>query len=72
MKVKVTYSKLMESEIEIDDKFLALTEEGREKLRSAEEYNLEKELEEFIYWKLGSGNVEPCCVETEEEILCEF
>lgn len=71
MKVKVTYSKLMEAEVEIDDKFLALTEEGREKLFGREEYELEEELEEYLYDKLG-GDLGLCCAETEKEILCEF
>lgn len=71
MKVKVTYSKIMEAEVEIDDKFLALTEEGREKLFGREEYALEEELEEYLYDKLG-GDLGVHCVETEKEILCEF
>lgn len=71
MKVKVTYSKLMEAEVEIDDKFLALTEEGREKLSTKEEHKLEEELENYLYWELG-GDLGLCCAETEKEILCEF
>ena len=71
MKVKVTYSKLMESEIEIDDKFLALTEEGRDKLSVKEEYELEEELDDYLYVNLG-GNLKVCCIKTEKELLCEF
>ena len=37
MKVKVYYSKLMEAEVEIDNRFLALSEEGREQLLGREE-----------------------------------
>lgn len=73
MKIKVSYTKVVEEELEVDDKFLQLTEEGGyDELSFREQERLTEELTDTVVKNTDAWFHDIVTIETEaEEILYE-
>ena len=71
MKIKISYTKVVEEELEVDDKFLQLTEEGGyDELSYTEQERLTEELADTVVKNTDAWYHDIVTIETEaEEIL---